>query len=77
MSNFWRLNLRSQRLAEDEGGHAIWQVQTSAQEWRRTKPRSCSATCGTATGAEVRSSASTLWSSAWIQWSKLFARPVA
>ena len=33
MSNFWRLNLRSQRLAQDEGGHAIWQVQTSAQEW--------------------------------------------
>ena len=33
MSNFWRLNLRSQSLAQDEGGHAIWQVQTSAQEW--------------------------------------------
>ncbi len=28
-----RLNMRSQRLAQDEGGHAIWQVQTSTQEW--------------------------------------------
>ena len=33
MSNVLRLNLRSQRLAQDEGGHAIWQVQTSTQEW--------------------------------------------
>ena len=33
MSDFLRLNLRSQHLAQDEGGHAIWQVQTSTQEW--------------------------------------------
>ena len=33
MNNVLRLNLRSQRLAQDEGGHAIWQVQTSTQEW--------------------------------------------
>ena len=33
MSNVLRLNLRSQRLAQDEGGHAIWEVQTSTQEW--------------------------------------------
>ena len=33
MSNVLRLNLRSQRLAQDDGGHAIWQVQTSTQEW--------------------------------------------
>ena len=33
MSNFLRLSLRSQRLAQDEGGRAIWQVQTSTEEW--------------------------------------------
>ena len=33
MSNVLRLNLRSQRLTQDEGGHAVWQVQTSTQEW--------------------------------------------
>ena len=33
MSNVLQLNLRSQRLAQDEGGHAIWEVETSTQEW--------------------------------------------
>ena len=33
MSDFLRLNLRSQSLTQDEGGHAIWRVQTSTQEW--------------------------------------------
>ena len=33
MNNVLRLNLRSQRLAQDEGGHAIWQVQNSIEEW--------------------------------------------